>query len=227
MTSSGNTTSGSTSSSASPPVTSHGTDISATENEDAISWNWEQFLDCDPAATGRKSSDGDALQLNRASGRVPDFATGAEIDPFGEVGYPRLDAIFAGCSSDSNTATGPASSSIGLDLDYSSSNQPSVAGSVLNSPRISGVDQLYGFGTGTTTSNRITQECAPVCPMHKDALLTRDHVMRDHSRDTELISLYDARQAFSIVEQNISGLPDLTALDQLCLNHVRSRLGSS
>lgn len=149
------------------------------------------------------------------------------MDSLGEAGYPTLGAIFAGCGSDGKTAAGPASSSIGLDLDYSSSNQQSVAGSVLNSPRISCIDQLYGFGTATAASNRSAPECAPVCPMHKDALLTRDHVMRDHSRDTELISLYDARQAFSIVEQNISGLPDLTALDQLCLNHVRSRLGPS
>ena len=135
--------------------------------------------------------------------------------------------MFPGCGCDGNTAAGPTTSNIGADVDYTSSTQPSVAGSLLNSPRICGIDQFYTLGSTPAVTSRTAQECAPVCPLHQDAILTRDHVMRDHSRDIELIGLNDARQAFSIVEKNISGLPDLTALDQLCLNHVRSRLGPS
>jgi hypothetical protein len=60
--------------------------------------------------------------------------------------------------------------------------------------------------------------------------LSRGHAAVDVSLEespciTDRVCLHEAQRALSALERYLAGLPGPTALDQLCLNHVRGRLG--
>lgn len=55
--------------------------------------------------------------------------------------------------------------------------------------------------------------------------LVSSHSATDRLCDTDRVCLHEARRALSTIEDYLASLREPTALDVLCLNHVRSRLG--
>lgn len=49
--------------------------------------------------------------------------------------------------------------------------------------------------------------------------------LESHSAITDGVCLHEARRALSALELYLAGFPGQTALDELCLNHLRGRLG--